>query len=152
MLAPRMKCGEMRNKMSGRRKIYESVAERVRCWRARQKQKAAPSTTPEILLPTTPETDLGTQTLAPPILLTALGGLVRPGSAAVVPPAHPLPVEPNPTPEPSAAWVPDWKQENRVDLPMRTPEEIARLLKFETVEQTAARIQNDKIRYMRSRR
>jgi len=59
------------------------------------------------------------------------------------------PIEPSPA---SVEWEPDWMEESRVDLPMRTPEEIARLLRFETPSQTRARIQNDQARYLHSRR
>jgi hypothetical protein len=55
-----------------------------------------------------------------------------------------------PAPMPQSEWMPDWDMESRTDLPVRSPEEIDRLLRFETPEQTAARIWNDKVRHMRS--
>lgn len=41
----------------------------------------------------------------------------------------------------------DWDAEQRTDLPMRSPERIQYLLKFETPQQTLARIANDLSRY-----
>jgi hypothetical protein len=41
----------------------------------------------------------------------------------------------------------DWEEEARTDLPMRTQKRIAYLLKFETAEQTQARILSDQMRY-----
>jgi hypothetical protein len=45
----------------------------------------------------------------------------------------------------------DWAEEARTDLPMRTPARIQHLLKFETMEQTRARIENDGRRYRHQR-
>ena len=45
----------------------------------------------------------------------------------------------------------DWNEEARQDLPMRTPERIWFLLRFENAEQTAARIKNDYLRYANER-
>jgi len=54
--------------------------------------------------------------------------------------------------EPAAEWVPDWEEEARTDRHPRSPEHIARLLKFETTpEMTTARILNDKMRVLHQR-
>lgn len=45
----------------------------------------------------------------------------------------------------------DWAEEARTDLPQRTPARIQHLLKFETMEQTQARIINDGMRYRHQR-
>jgi hypothetical protein len=110
------------------------------------------------------------------LLLNGLRSLIHPGSAATPPVVEKKPVELftdaeppvfdahakaseslkaaqtiEPTPA-SREWQPDWMEESRVDLPMRDSAHIARLLKFETAEQTRARIQNDQARYLYSRR
>jgi hypothetical protein len=75
-----------------------------------------------------------------------LGGLIHGKAKAAEPAVTSLPAaEPviAPPPEP----VPNWAEEARDDLPMRTPEQIQWLLKFETPAQTAARIANDSKRY-----
>jgi len=61
------------------------------------------------------------------------------------------PIEAAPENLESAEWEPDWEQECRTDLPMRDGAHIERLLKFETAEMTAARIENDRQRYLHSR-
>ena len=45
----------------------------------------------------------------------------------------------------------DWDDEQRTDLPMRTSNRIQFLLKYETTEQTQARIVNDGLRYRHQR-
>ena len=45
----------------------------------------------------------------------------------------------------------DWTEEARTDLPMRSPERIQHLLKFENHQQTLARITNDLQRYQHAR-
>jgi hypothetical protein len=45
----------------------------------------------------------------------------------------------------------NWNEEARTDLPPRSPEQIRRLLEFETEGQTQARILNDHARYVNHR-
>lgn len=45
----------------------------------------------------------------------------------------------------------NWDEEARTDLPPRSPEQIRRLLEFETEAQTQARILNDHARYVNHR-
>ncbi|MGA7221596.1 MAG: hypothetical protein WBX16_01960 [Candidatus Acidiferrales bacterium] len=45
----------------------------------------------------------------------------------------------------------DWNEEQRTDLPQRSPERIEHLLKYETPKQTADRITNDLQRYQHAR-
>lgn len=62
---------------------------------------------------------------------------------------------PSPTTEvtlPAVQWPQiNWNEEQRIDLPPRSPEMIQRLLQFESPERTAARIRNDCLRYRRQR-
>jgi hypothetical protein len=78
-----------------------------------------------------------------------LGELIhgkKPAQPAVVSlPAEPVEIALAPEP------APNWDEEARIDLPMRTPAQIQWLLKFETPEQTAARTDNDHSRYIFSR-
>lgn len=45
----------------------------------------------------------------------------------------------------------DWNEERRTDLPVRTTERIRYLLRFESRAQTAARIDNDRARFLHER-
>lgn len=75
---------------------------------------------------------------------------MRPKARAAESDAVSLPITPMdiaPPPEP----VPDWTEEALSDLPPRTPGQVQWLLKFETMEQTLARIKNDQLRYMFAR-
>jgi hypothetical protein len=53
-------------------------------------------------------------------------------------------------PHPATMQPVDWDEEARIDLPPRTVERIQFLLTLETPEQTAVRIQNDKMRWRRA--
>lgn len=64
-------------------------------------------------------------------------------------PIKPAPVVSDPN-DPNMRPI-DWTEEQRTDLPMRTPARIQYLLKFETMEQTRARIENDARRYRHQR-
>jgi hypothetical protein len=64
-----------------------------------------------------------------------LTNLLQPGSRAAAPQVT-LPAQPK------------LADEERIDLPMRSPAEIAELLKSETPEQTQRRIENDHARYL----
>ena len=67
---------------------------------------------------------------------------------------QPMPIKPAPVvsdPNDLNMRPIDWTEEQRTDLPMRTPARIQYLLKFETMEQTRARIENDARRYRHQR-
>jgi hypothetical protein len=147
----------------GRPRKYDSATERQRAWRERQKAAAAakesetaPTIAPAPIMPATGG-DIPTERItASNIPWDALSSLIMPGPKAI-PPVQPEPVViapklvvPVPTLEPTACF-PDWAEESRTDLPPRSPEHIARLLKFETEIQTQERISNDKARYMNRR-
>jgi hypothetical protein len=154
------------------RKIYESNSAKQRAYRERLKASAAAGEpiAPKVAEPTTvsvQETTANppgvadlTPIVAPetapvidvPLIVSripwrALDSLLRPGPRAMKPvepvvKAAPVVAEPIPTTEPI-----NWSEELRTDLPPRSPQHIARLLEFETPEQTRDRIQNDRARY-----
>jgi len=163
-----------------RNRKYSSRRECDRAYRERQKLKAgakeiAPAEVDPILA--APRVDLQSGERAATVRqslfsLSAIGGLMKPGIAASLPlqlappvvEAKSIPIESPmlaqtvnepavvPAPMPESEWRPNWAEESRVDLPIRDPEHIARLLRFETAEMTAARIANDRQRYLHSRR
>ena len=80
--------------------------------------------------------------------------LLQPGNAVTLPAKPVVVYEPVAVPEPTKAAEPtnpdelpiDWREEQRTDLPPRTPGRIAYLLRYESPAQTKARITNDYLR------
>ena len=74
----------------------------------------------------------------------ALSPVIAPRPSVEAAPVVPQPISPAPRPI-------DWAEESRIDLPPHSPAEIAELLKYESPEQTQARIRVDSQRYWNQR-
>jgi len=110
----------------------------------------APTTEQEHLaeiaqVPVVPEAPIEIPPEVPVHPVQRLAALLAPGPEAK--PAQPV-VEPGTVGQVDDDERPvDWAEEERVDLPTRTPGRIRSLLQHESPEQTRQRLVNDKLRY-----